>query len=155
MQPQTATFGAGCFWGVEAAFRAVDGVTDTAVGFMGGTVPNPSYERVCQGDSGHAEVCQVQFDPTRVTYEQLLTAFWKMHDPTQVDRQGPDVGRQYRSVIFAHSPEQERTARASKVALEQSGTHQRLVATTIEPAQTFSRAEDEHQHYHEKHGGVC
>ncbi len=150
---QLATFGAGCFWHVEDAFRKMPGVTDTAVGFMGGRVAHPSYERVCAGDTGHAEVCEVRYDPARVSYEQLLDVFWRIHDPTQVDRQGPDVGSQYRSVIFTHTPEQEAAAWQSKETLAQSGKFKRPIATAIEPAREFHRAEEYHQRYVEKHGG--
>jgi peptide-methionine (S)-S-oxide reductase len=152
---ETATFGAGCFWGVEAAFRKVEGVRDTAVGYMGGALENPTYEDVCTGGTGHAEVVQVTFDPAVVSYNDLLSVFWRIHDPTQLNRQGPDVGTEYRSVIFCHTPEQERAARASKAALEASGRLRRPAATAIEPAGTFWRAEEYHQRYHEKHGGVC
>ncbi|MBI4449976.1 peptide-methionine (S)-S-oxide reductase MsrA [Candidatus Uhrbacteria bacterium] len=148
-----ATFGAGCFWHVEDAFRKVPGVVDAAVGFMGGQVANPSYERVCTGTTGHAEVCQVTYDPARVSYGQLLEQFWEMHDPTQMNRQGPDVGSQYRSVIFAHTPEQEAAAKQSKEVLAKSGKFQRPIATDIEPAREFYRAEEYHQRYFEKHGG--
>jgi peptide-methionine (S)-S-oxide reductase len=147
-----ATFGAGCFWGVEAAFRQVKGVTATAVGFEGGTFPNPTYKDVCTGKTGHAEVVEVDFDPARVSYEELLTVFWENHDPTQLNRQGPDVGAQYRSAIFFHSPEQEAAARASKERLQASGKFKRPVVTEIVPASTFYRAEDYHQQYLEKRG---
>ena len=149
---EKATFGAGCFWGVEAAFRKVDGVVDTAVGYSGGHTPNPTYEDVCSHTTGHAEVVQVTFDPARVSYEELLEVFWRIHDPTQVNRQGPDIGDQYRSVIFYHSGEQRRIAEESRAALEASGRLSRPVATKIEPAQTFWRAEEYHQRYYEKRG---
>lgn len=148
-----ATFGAGCFWGVEHAFRQVPGVVSTAVGYMGGMVADPTYERVCRGDTGHAEVCDVRYDPARVSYEELLDAFWAMHDPTQGDRQGPDVGRQYRSVIFTHTPEQEHAAHASRDA--RAASSPRPITTSIEAAGAFTRAEEYHQRYHDKHGGVC
>ena len=148
----TATFGAGCFWGVEAAFREVDGVVNVQVGYAGGQHPSPTYRDVCSGRTGHAEVVQVEYDPSRVSYEQLLDVFWRSHDPTQVNRQGPDVGEQYRSVIFFHTPAQEAAARASKDALERSGRHRRPIATQIVPAPTFYRAEEYHQRYLEKHG---
>lgn len=155
-QHKLATFGAGCFWHVEDAFRKVPGVVDAAVGFMGGRVANPSYERVCAGDTGHVEVCQVTYDPSVVSYEQLLEKFWEIHDPTQVNRQGPDVGSQYRSVIFTHTPEQAAAASTSKEALEQSKKFKKSIATSIEPADPFSRAEEYHQRYVEKHGsGTC
>lgn len=149
---EKATFGAGCFWGVEAAFRKVDGVVDTAVGYSGGHTPNPTYEDVCSHTTGHAEVVQVTFDPARVSYRDLLEVFWRIHDPTQVNRQGPDIGDQYRSVIFYHSGEQRRIAEESRAALEASGRLSRPVATKIEPAQTFWRAEEYHQRYYEKRG---
>lgn len=152
MALEKATFGAGCFWGVEAAFRKVDGVVDTAVGYSGGHTPNPTYEDVCSHTTGHAEVVQVTFDPARVSYEELLEVFWRIHDPTQVNRQGPDIGDQYRSVIFYHSGEQRRIAEESRAALEASGRLSRPVATKIEPAQTFWRAEEYHQRYYEKRG---
>lgn len=145
-----ATFGAGCFWGVEAAFRRIDGVTDTAVGYAGGHVENPTYQDVCANGSGHAEVVQVEYDPALVSYEELLNAFWDLHDPTQVNRQGPDVGDQYRSLIFCHSTEQQENAQANKEQLDAGGTLNRPVATVIEPAPTFWRAEDYHQRYLEK-----
>jgi peptide-methionine (S)-S-oxide reductase len=153
---QTATFGAGCFWGVEAAFRNVNGVVDAAVGYSGGTTPHPTYEDVCTDRTGHAEVVQVQFDPQVVSYEKLLDVFWQSHNPTQVNRQGPDVGTQYRSVIFFHSAEQEAAARASKEALQTSGKYSRPIATQIEPAAEFHRAEEYHQQYLAKRGmGSC
>ena len=147
---QIAIFGAGCFWGVEATFRQVDGVTDTAVGYSGGTAPNPSYEDVCTGQTGHAEVVRVEFDPAKVSYDDLLEAFWASHDPTTMDRQGPDVGTQYRSAIFFHDPEQEATARASKARHQGSGTFGRDIVTEITPASEFHMAEEYHQRYIEK-----
>jgi peptide-methionine (S)-S-oxide reductase len=156
MQMQTATFGAGCFWGVESAFRNVNGVVDAAVGYAGGTTPNPTYEDVCTGRTGHAEVVQLQYDPDVVSYETLLDVFWQSHNPTQVNRQGPDVGTQYRSVIFFHSPEQQAAARTSKEALAASGKHAQPIATQIEPAVEFYRAEEYHQQYLAKRGaGSC
>lgn len=152
---EIATFGAGCFWHVEEAFRHVCGVKETAVGFMGGTVENPSYERVCSGDTGHAEVVQVLYDPCEVSYEELLKVFWGAHDPTQYHRQGPDVGAQYRSVIFYHTPDQEAAARASMQALEQSGKYAKPIVTEIIPAGPFFRAEEYHQRYVEKHGSAA
>lgn len=146
----TATFGAGCFWGVEAAFRRMEGVTDAAVGYAGGHTDNPTYREVCSRGTGHAEVVQVEYDPARISYEELLEAFWEMHDPTQLNRQGPDVGDQYRSVIFTHSPEQERAAHAAKERIEASGAFNRPVVTQIEPAPTLWRAEEYHQRYLEK-----
>jgi peptide-methionine (S)-S-oxide reductase len=147
-----ATFGAGCFWGVEAAFRQVKGVTDTAVGYSGGTLKNPTYQDVCSDRTGHAEVVQVEYDPSQVSYETLLNVFWENHDPTQLNRQGPDVGRQYRSAIFFHTPEQEAAARASKEQLQSSGRYRRPIATEIVPAAEFYRAEEYHQRYLEKRG---
>ena len=152
MATETATFGAGCFWGVEAAFRQLDGVRSTAVGYLGGTLENPTYEDVCSHTTGHAEVVQVEFDPEHVSYDELLDLFWNIHDPTQLNRQGPDVGTQYRSVIFVHDDEQRQAAEASKRAEEQSGRHSRPVVTSIEPAPTFWAAEDYHQRYLEKRG---
>ncbi len=149
---QIATFGAGCFWGVEAAFRQITGVTATAVGYSGGHTVNPSYEEVCTDRTGHAEVVQVTFDPTQVSYETLLDVFWRIHDPTQVNRQGPDHGTQYRTVIFYHTPEQEHAARAAKAALLQSGKYRQPIATEILPAGPFYRAEEYHQQYLEKRG---
>jgi len=149
---EKATFGAGCFWGVEAAFRQLPGVKATAVGYAGGKTENPTYRDVCSGDTQHAEVVQVEFDPLEISYDQLLNTFWEEHDPTQVNRQGPDVGEQYRSVIFYHTPEQQALAEASKAALEKSGKYSRPIATKIEPAPTFWKAEDYHQQYLEKRG---
>lgn len=148
-----ATFGAGCFWGVEEAFRQMPGVVSTAVGYMGGTLENPSYEEVCTDRTGHAEVVQVEFDPTKVSYEQLLNIFWETHDPTTRNRQGPDVGAQYRSVIFYHNPEQQQIATHSKEVLNGSGRFKTPIVTEIAPAQTFWRAEDYHQQYFAKRGG--
>jgi peptide-methionine (S)-S-oxide reductase len=150
---QTATFGAGCFWGVEEAFSRVPGVVGTEVGYMGGTRENPTYRDVCTGKTGHAEVTQVTYDPEKVSYEELLNVFWTIHDPTTVNRQGPDIGTQYRSVIFYHTPEQETAARASKENIERSGRYRRPVATEIVPASTFWRAEEYHQQYFAKQGG--
>lgn len=149
---ETATFGAGCFWGVEETFRQVPGVTDTAVGYMGGSFPNPTYKDVCTDRTGHAEVVQVIYDPAKVSYEQLLDVFWGEHDPTTPNRQGPDFGTQYRSVIFFHTPEQEVVARASRDKLAASGRLKRPIVTQIVPATTFYRAEDYHQRYFEKQG---
>lgn len=152
MQIEKATFGAGCFWGVEAAFRQIPGVVATSAGYEGGTTDNPSYRDVCSHTTGHAEVVQVEYDPARVSYDDLLAVFWDEHDPTQLNRQGPDIGDQYRSVIFFHSPEQEAEARAAKERLQASGKYRRPIVTAIEPAQTFYRAEEYHQRYLEKHG---
>jgi len=150
---EKAMFGAGCFWGVEAAFRQAKGVADTAAGYSGGTLEKPTYKDVCGRKTGHAEVVEVTFDPSVVTYEQLLDVFWKCHNPTQVNRQGPDVGAQYRSAIFYHTPEQQAAAVASKEKLEKSGAHKKPIATEITPASTFWRAEEYHQRYLEKQGG--
>jgi len=149
-----ATFGAGCFWGVEAAFRRLDGVTATCVGYAGGTTENPTYEEVCTGRTSHAEVVQVTFDPARITYDKLLEVFWDVHDPTQLNRQGPDIGTQYRSAIFFHSPEQERAALASRDRLAQNGLAGRRIVTEIVPAAPFYMAEDYHQQYLEKRGAA-
>lgn len=148
----TATFGAGCFWGVEAAFRQIKGVQSTAVGYLGGSLENPTYEDVCTDTTGHAEVVQVDYDPAQVSYEELLDVFWKSHNPTTLNRQGPDVGTQYRSAVFYHTPEQEQAARASKAKLEESGAFKRPIVTEITPASTFYRAEEYHQQYLEKRG---
>ena len=147
-----ATFAAGCFWGVETAFRAVEGVNDAVVGYTGGTLENPSYEDVCTGRTGHAEAVEVDYDPGKVTYEDLLEVFWRAHDPTTPNRQGPDVGTQYRSAIFTHSPEQQAAALASKEKLEASGRLRDPVVTEITPAGPFYPAEDYHQRYFEKRG---
>jgi peptide-methionine (S)-S-oxide reductase len=149
----TATFGAGCFWHVEAAFRNIDGVVSTAVGFMGGKTGSPSYDDVCAGGTGHVEVVQVEFDTGKVSYNELLDVFWKIHDPTQKDRQGPDVGIQYRSVIFYHSEEQRQEALKSREEL-QKGMKKKIM-TKIEPASRFWKAEEYHQKYFEKHGRAC
>jgi len=147
-----ATFGAGCFWGVEAAFRRVKGVTSTRVGYSGGTMKNPSYNDVCTDRTGHAEVVEVEYDPAKVSYEELLNVFWDIHDPTTLNRQGPDVGTQYRSVIFFYSPEQEALAKTSKEKLQHSGRFKRAIATEITPASEFYMAEEYHQQYLEKRG---
>jgi peptide-methionine (S)-S-oxide reductase len=149
---EIATFGAGCFWGVEAAFRRVPGVLDAVSGYSGGRTENPSYNDVCTDHTGHAEVVQVTFDPSKVSYEQLLDVFWKIHDPTQVNRQGPDFGTQYRTAIFYHSPEQEAAAKKSKQTLDASGRFRQPIATEITPAGPFWRAEEYHQRYLEKRG---
>jgi peptide-methionine (S)-S-oxide reductase len=151
---EIATFGAGCFWGIEAAFRRVPGVLDAAVGYSGGRTENPSYQDVCTDTTGHAEVVQVTFDPEKLSYDQLLNVFWTIHDPTQVNRQGPDYGKQYRTAIFFHSPEQEAAAKKSKQALEASGKLRRPVATEITAAGPFWRAEEYHQRYLEKRGAA-
>lgn len=147
-----ATFAAGCFWGVEAAFRQVKGVKATTVGYTGGHTKNPTYKEVCTGQTGHAEAVLVEFDPVNVGYDQLLDVFWASHDPTTPNRQGPDIGTQYRSVIFFHDSEQEAAARASKARLDKSGKLQRPIVTQIVPAPEFYRAEEYHQQYLEKRG---
>ena len=147
-----ATFGAGCFWGVEAAFRQVTGVTSAAVGYLGGTLKNPTYHDVCTGKTGHAEVVQLEYDPSLVSYEELLNVFWSLHDPTTLNRQGPDVGTQYRSAIFFHNAEQEAVAKASKEKLQSSGRYKRDIVTEMTPASEFYRAEEYHQQYIEKRG---
>src|ERR1051325_4670632 len=152
MTTEKATFGAGCFWGVEATFRAIPGVKNTTVGYAGGHKADPTNEQVCRHDTGRAEVVQVEFDPAVVSYDQLLEVFWSNHNPTTLNRQGPDVGDQYRSVIFYHSPEQRTAAAASKEKLEKSGRFNRGIVTQIEPAPTFWRAEEYHQQYLQKRG---
>ncbi|MFQ5514585.1 MAG: peptide-methionine (S)-S-oxide reductase MsrA [Myxococcota bacterium] len=147
-----ACFAAGCFWGVEAAFRELPGVVDTAVGYSGGHVPNPSYEQVCTGTTGHAECVQIAYDPTQISYETLLETFWSIHDPTTLNRQGPDVGTQYRSAIFFCTPEQEAVALASRQKLESSGRWSRPIVTEIASASEFQRAEEYHQRYLERRG---
>ncbi len=150
---EIATFAAGCFWGVEQTFREVDGVATTEVGYIGGDKANPTYEEVCRKTTGHAEAVRVTFDPAVVSYEDLLGVFWKLHDPTQVDRQGPDVGDQYRTAIFTHSDAQASAATASKKAEDEDGGHRAPIATTIEPAGQWWKAEDYHQQYFDKNGG--
>jgi len=151
-----ATFGAGCFWGVERAFSSLDGVLSTAVGYAGGSTRNPTYEQVCTGRTGHAEVVEVEFDPSRVSYDDLLDVFFRIHDPTTLNRQGPDIGTQYRSAIFFHGPEQEAEARASLAHLRAAGKFKRDIVTEISPAGEFYRAEEYHQKYLEKRGlGSC
>lgn len=152
MTTEKATFGAGCFWGVEETFRSLKGVVSTAVGYAGGTKDNPTYEDVCADETGHAEVVQVEFDPSQIGFDQLLDVFWSTHNPTTLNRQGPDVGTQYRSVIFYHSPEQKAAAEASKEKLEQSERFPRPVVTQIEPAPKFWPAEEYHQRYLAKRG---
>lgn len=147
-ETEVATFGAGCFWKPEAIFRETEGVTDTAVGYEGGHVDDPTYEQVCTGRTGHAEVVRVTFDPDRISYGEILQIFWCMHDPTQVNRQGPDVGDQYRTVIFTHSPEQLEQAEASKAS--EGERHREPIATLIEPATGFFMAEEYHQCYLEQ-----
>ncbi len=145
-----ATFGAGCFWGVEAEFRRVSGVIGTAVGYMGGAFENPTYRDVCSGTTGHAEVVEIEYDPSQVSYDELLVLFWSIHDPTTLNRQGPDLGAQYRSAIFFHDAEQQAAALASKRKLELSGKHQQPIVTEITLASTFYRAEEYHQQYLKK-----
>jgi len=152
MQTELATFGAGCFWGVEIAFRQIPGVLDALAGYSGGTMPNPTYEDVCSDRTGHAEVVQVTFDPSRVSYDRLLDVFFTSHDPTQLNRQGPDVGRQYRSAIFYHSEAQREAAEAAKRKWEASGRWKRPIVTEISPAAPFWKAEEYHQRYLEKRG---
>jgi len=153
---ELATFGAGCFWGVEARFREVEGVLEATSGYMGGKVDDPGYEAVCSGNTGHAEVVQVKYDPQCVAYEALLELFFNMHNPTTLNRQGPDIGHQYRSVVFFHSDEQKDAAHRAIEALEASRRWPNPVVTTVEPAQAFWRAEEYHQRYLEKHGlGHC
>ena len=152
MPTEKATFGAGCFWGVEAAFRAMPGVTNTTVGYEGGHTENPSYQDVCTDNTGHAEVVQVEFDPAKISYETLVKEFFKLHDPTQLNRQGPDWGTQYRSAIFYHSPEQQQVAQATKQAVGSSGKFSKPIVTEVVPAQQFYKAEDYHQQYLEKRG---
>lgn len=153
---ETATFAAGCFWGIEHAFRNLKGVKDAVSGYAGGHTENPTYEQVCTGTTGHAESVEVTFDPQEVPYEELLKTFWSIHDPTAGNRQGPDVGHQYRSVIFTHTPEQKAAAEKSKAALEKSKKYSRPIVTEIVPAAKFFRAEEYHQKYYGKHGtAVC
>src|ERR1700676_326029 len=149
---EKATFGAGCFWGVEAAFRQIKGVKATAVGYMGGKLNDPTYQDVCTDRTGHAEVVQVEYDPSEVSYEELLRVFWDNHDPTTLNRQGPDTGTQYRSVIFYHTAEQETPAKASQDALTKSGRYKRPIVTEITARPEFWKAEDYHQQYLEKRG---
>ncbi|MDC0357926.1 peptide-methionine (S)-S-oxide reductase MsrA [Oligoflexia bacterium] len=149
---ELATFGAGCFWGVEETFRRIAGVIDTEVGYAGGYYADPTYADVCGGATGHAEVVQVQFDALQVSYTELLTAFWNLHDPTTLNRQGPNVGTQYRSVIFCHKQEQEVAAKLSKAQLDKAGGYKRPIVTEIKPNPPFYRAEDYHQQYESKHG---
>jgi peptide-methionine (S)-S-oxide reductase len=149
---QQAIFAAGCFWGIEEAFRTTKGVVETEVGYIGGTKENPTYGEVCYKDTGHAEAVRVTFNPNIISFGELMDVFWKIHDPTQVDRQGPDVGNQYRSAVFVLTPEQEAVARRSKAMLEASGTLSKPIATKIEPAGTFYPAEEYHQKYLMKRG---
>jgi len=152
---EKALFGAGCFWGVEDFFLQVPGVSDAVSGYAGGTTDNPTYRQVCHGDSYHAEVVEVTFDPAKVSYETLVDLFFRMHNPTTRNRQGPDIGTQYRSVIFTHGPEQARIAAEVKAKVEASGKWKQPIVTQIEPAPTFWKAEESHQRYFQKHGGHC
>lgn len=152
---EKATFAAGCFWGVEESFYDLPGVVSTRVGYTGGSLEHPSYQQVCSDTTGHAEAAEISYDPAKISYEQLLKVFWQIHDPTQLNRQGPDLGSQYRSAIFYHSEEQRRLAEASKDALDRSGRYRRSVVTEILPAGIFWEAEPYHQKYHLKNGGGC
>lgn len=149
---QKATFGAGCFWGVEDAFMQIEGVKRTTVGYLGGTLKNPTYKEVCSGKTGHAEVVQIVFDPEKVSYEELLNLFWEIHNPTLLNRQGPDVGTQYRSAVFYHSEEQKEIAEKSKKALNSSGKYRDPIVTEITEASAFYKAEEYHQEYLKKNG---
>lgn len=149
---EKATFGAGCFWGVEAAFRKIKGVTSTSVGYIGGSFDSPTYEDVCTGRTGHAEVVEVEYDPSQVSYDELLAVFWDIHDPTTLNRQGPDVGSQYRSVLFFHIAEQEAAANKAKEKIQSSGRFTRDIVTEITPASQYYKAEDYHQQYLERRG---
>jgi peptide-methionine (S)-S-oxide reductase len=150
---QKATFAAGCFWGVEEAFTKIKGVKSTRVGYIGGNLPSPTYEDVCTDRTGHAEALQVKYDPKEISYEELLDLFWSIHNPTTKNRQGPDIGSQYRSIIFYHTPEQESIAKKSKQELDDSNKFQNKIVTEIVPASTFYPAEDYHQKYYQKIGG--
>lgn len=152
---EKATFAAGCFWGVEEAYYDEAGIISTRVGYTGGSVENPTYKEVCTDTTGHAEAVEVTFDPQKISYEQLLKIFWNIHDPTQIDRQGPDIGSQYRSAIFYHSDNQRQQAEVSRESVDSSGRYHRSVATEILPASTFWQAEEYHQQYHRKNGGGC
>jgi peptide-methionine (S)-S-oxide reductase len=152
---EKATFAAGCFWGVEESFYGLPGVITTRVGYTGGNLEQPNYQQVCSGSTGHAEAVELTFDPDKISYQQLLQAFWQAHDPTQFNRQGPDVGSQYRSAIFYHSDEQRRLAEDSRDALDRSGRYRRSLVTEILPASTFWEAEEYLQKYHLKNGGGC
>jgi peptide-methionine (S)-S-oxide reductase len=152
LKTETATFGGGCFWCTEAQFQYLDGVLKVESGFSGGTVKNPSYEEVCTGTTGHAEVIQVTYDPAKISYEELLKAFWTAHDPTQLNRQGADVGTQYRSVIFYHTEEQHKLAELYKDKLDKSGAYDQPVVTEISPFTKFYKAEDYHQDYYKANG---
>ena len=148
---EKATFGAGCFWGVQKEFNKIKGITNTTVGYMGGNLKNPTYKDVCTNKTGHVEVVEIEFDPKIVNYEKLLELFWKIHDPTQLNRQGPDVGTQYKSVIFYHNEEQKFLAEKSKDKLEKSNKFKKPIVTEIKPSEIFYKAEEYHQNYLEKH----
>ncbi len=152
---EKATFAAGCFWGAEESFDGVSGVLATRVGYTGGTLDNPTYQQVCSGTTGHAEAVEITYDPAKISYTDLLALFWQIHDPTQLNRQGPDIGTQYRSAIFYHSEEQRRLAEASRDDLDRSGRYQRSLVTEIVAAGAFWEAETYHQKYHLKNGGGC
>ena len=149
---EKATFGAGCFWGIEYAFCKIAGVREAPVGYAGGTTPNPTYQQVCSGQTGHAEVVQVEFDPNKVTYEELLKVFWTIHDPTTLNRQGPDIGTQYRSAIYFHSPEQDASVKAAIFEIGKSGKYTDPIITEVAPIDKFYLGEDYHQKYFEKQG---
>ena len=149
---EKATFAAGCFWGIETAYRKLDGVLDVAVGYEGGSTENPSYQDVCTGQTGHAEVVEVDYDPEKVSYDELLDVFWKIQDPTTLNRQGPDIGTQYRSAIFFHNEDQKKKAELSKSSKQSEGTYPDGIVTEITPHETFYRAEEYHQRYFEKMG---
>jgi len=153
MKEEKATLAAGCFWGVEETFRQIEGVLSTTVGYTGGTVENPTYQDVCSGETGHAEAVEVIYDPAKITYDELLSVFWECHDPTTWNRQGPDVGTQYRSAIFYHDAEQKAAAIASREKLRSSGRYQDPIVTEMVPAAPFYRAEDYHQQYLERRRG--
>jgi peptide-methionine (S)-S-oxide reductase len=152
---EKATFGAGCFWGVEEAFRTLKGVKETTVGYSGGHLAHPTYQEVCTGKTGHAEVVQIEFDRHTISYEELLTVFFRIHDPTTLNQQGPDIGSQYRSVIFYHSDDQQKAARHFVEELDRSARYDEPIVTEILPAGLFYKAEEYHQRYHEKNGGSC
>ena len=149
---EIATFGAGCFWGIEATYQKIKGVNKTEVGYLGGTLENPSYEDVCAGNTGHAEVVQVSFDPNEINFKQIIDIFWSNHNPTTLNQQGPDIGSQYRSAVFYHSDEQKQIAKTTKLELEQSARFKDLIVTEITKATTFYKAEEYHQQYLEKRG---
>lgn len=152
---EKATFGAGCFWGVEEAFRKLKGVKETRVGYSGGHLANPTYKEVCTDKTGHAEVVQIEFDPEEISYEELLKVFFRIHNPTTLNQQGPDIGSQYRSVIFYHSDDQQKTANHFMEELDRSARYDEPIVTEILPAGPFYKAEEYHQRYHEKNGGSC